>query len=187
MGTSKFIVGLAGLNGPALTAYLNNQAQQKGNGAVYIKTSHLALSTTGPKGLILQQNSGGGLGSADGIPGGLVINSSDSDSAITISGSPEAVDLYAALSLNGTTVPFRQVASSSAIQLENGTKRSNSYRINGCIIQQTVACTVVQFNTDNVEPAKITDDLLIKASDDDDVGEDDPTITGSGNPEIWDE
>jgi hypothetical protein len=78
------------------------------------------------------------------------------------------------------------VANTSQIAFAPGTNENDHYLINGCIIHQTGACTIVSFSFQDFEPAKLSELVLAPASNSDDV-EDDLTITGAGNDEIWDQ
>ena len=149
-------------------------------GRVFLSTGTLSLSAAGG---IVQQN-------ATRLPGqgvGIVVNNPQPvASPITLSGGmtggPTVIDLFIQVANGGGVILKGSVVSTSnVIQLTS--PRSTSYRINGCVIGQVGECTVISDAIVNVEPAKLTDVLLLSSALQPFVQ--DPTLVGTGNEEIW--
>lgn len=104
--------------------------------------------------------------------------------AIVIGGSPQVVDIFGELVQNGLLVDPRSIASTTQVQFAPGTVANNHYRVNGCIVHQIGVCTIVSFDFKGFEPAKLAELVLASASGNEDI-EEDLTITGAGNDEIW--
>ncbi|MBV9330721.1 MAG: hypothetical protein JOZ55_04130, partial [Alphaproteobacteria bacterium] len=151
---------------------------------VFINTQSLSLRA--PDRIVIE-NTGNQPTAPNYAPNGFgVTHTGSSPPAILIGGAPQVVDLFGTLTQNGTAIPPKAVASTSVVEFAPGTVASNNYRINGCVVHQTGSCTIVSFNFEDFEPAKLSELVLAPASNNDDV-EDDLTITGAGNDEIWEE
>jgi hypothetical protein len=104
--------------------------------------------------------------------------------ALLIGGRPTVVDLFGTLTQNGVKVDPKTIATSGQVQLTPTTPEKTRYRVDGCTIHQNLTCVAIHVDINNVEPAKLADLVLLAAPSPDDE-ENDPTITGSGNDEIW--
>ena len=119
------------------------------------------------------------------MPAGFSLNHTGTvPVAILIGGNPQAVDIFGGLVQNGLPVDPRSIATTTQVQFAPGTNPSNHYLVNGCIVHQTGVCTIVSFDFKGFEPAKLAELVLASASGNEDV-EEDLTITGAGNDEIW--
>ena len=105
--------------------------------------------------------------------------------AILIGGKPQVVDIFGELVQNGLLVDPRSVATTTQVEFApDGTVANVHYRVNGCVVHQNGVCTIVSFDFKGFEPAKLAELVLASASGNEDV-EEDLTITGAGNDEIW--
>jgi D-alanyl-D-alanine carboxypeptidase len=144
------------------------------------------LNVTAPQRIVLE-NTGTPPTAANYQPTGFLLTHTGTvPVAMVIGGNPQTVDLFGELIQNGTQINPKTVASTAQISFAPGTVANNRYRINGCIVHQTGSCTIVSFDFKDFEPAKLAELILAPASNNDDV-EDDLTITGAGNDEIWEE
>ncbi|MDE2473565.1 MAG: hypothetical protein KGO48_00790, partial [Alphaproteobacteria bacterium] len=149
---------------------------------VLINGSNITFNL-GPNTGVEQQNTGT-LNSPDGIRltpsgngGGIIINA--------ISGSPPPpliLDLFATVGpAGGANLTSTSVASSGFVLQGKGLPQSTYYRVNGCVVGTAGACTIFPFTFLNVDPTRLTQVLIISASDQ--VDQNDPTLTASGNDE----
>jgi filamentous hemagglutinin family protein len=149
-------------------------------GRVFVQTGTLQIAASGG---IVQQNTTPFPGKADGI---VITNPSHAADPVQIDGigakAPTVVDLFlTVVNSGGATLSGKVVATSGDIDLM--VAPTNNYRVNGCVIGQTGVCTVLSDAIVDIQPADLTGDLLLESLPDASIS--DPTITGTGNEEIW--
>jgi hypothetical protein len=140
------------------------------------------LSLTAPQRIVIQ-NTGTAPTSALYAPHGFALNDSV-PIAVLIGGAPQVVDIFGSLVHNNIPIGAKSFASTSEVAFAPGTNANVYYKLNGCTIHQNGTCTIVSFDFKDFEPAKLSELVLAAAQNSDDV-EDDLTITGEGNDEIW--
>jgi filamentous hemagglutinin family protein len=140
------------------------------------------LSLAAPQRIVIQ-NTGTLPNTVMYTPEGFAL-SGNSAIAVLIGGAPQVVDIFGSLIHNGTLIPAETLASTAEVAFAPGTNANNQYRLNGCTIHQNSTCTIINFDFKDFEPAKLSELILSAAQNSDDV-EDDLTITGEGNDEIW--
>ena len=155
-------------------------AQPAALGRVFVQTGTLHLTASGG---VVQQNTTPFPGESAGM---VITNPVRSAAAVLISGAggkaPSVVDLFLTLvNSGGATLTGKVVATSGEVDL--AITPTNNYRVNGCVIGQAGVCTVLSDAIVDVQPANLTGDLRLESLPNASIS--DPTITGTGNEEIW--
>jgi len=149
----------------------------------HVFVSAATLTLTAPLRIVMENT--GNLPTAPVyLPDGFSLTHSGIPPTLVIGGSPEVVDVFGGLIQNGIPLDPKSIATTTQVQFAPGTVSNNRYRINGCVIHQNGVCTIVSFDFKDFEPAKLAELVLASASNNEDV-EEDLTITGAGNDEIW--
>jgi filamentous hemagglutinin family protein len=150
----------------------------------HVFVSAQTVSFTAPQRIVME-NTGNLPTDPVYMPAGFSLNHTGTiPVAILIGGSPQVVDVFGTLIQNGLPIDPRSIATTTQVEFAPGTVASNHYLVNGCIVHQTGVCTIVSFDFKGFEPAKLAELVLASASGNEDV-EEDLTITGAGNDEIW--
>ena len=162
----------------------------------HVFVSATTLDLTAPL-RIVSENTGTVAASPNGYdPEGIVLTQTGTPLpvAIAIDGGPagsgtprpQVVDLFVQLvQYNGVVEPTA-IADSAQIVFGPDTAKSNTYEINGCVIENFDTCTITSFTIKPLNPAKQADFSLVAAPDrtEDQL---DLSISAVGNDEIWDE
>jgi len=98
--------------------------------------------------------------------------------------SPKLIDLSLSFfDSSGTLLNSRVAAVSTGIVLNPPLTISSNYRLNGCEVHVSGACTPLPNTVYTLNIAKLIEGVQI--ANEDVAPTDDPTITGTGNEEIW--
>jgi filamentous hemagglutinin family protein len=177
IGDSRFISfvdGLSHTSAANINEDLNhpNIFPNQSGGYDFISTGTLTVRANGR---VLSENTGGNAQTPKGI------SVSGGPTAVTVGGAtpngePAVVDLF----IDPGNVVFKAYATD--VVLAPGTHPNANYRVDGCEIEGTGACTIVTYVFNNLSPQQLVDPVVIKGADD---VQQDPTITIDGNEEIW--
>jgi len=174
IGSSEFVTQFQTEKDPRQADLKIDAMPGKNSANVFIIANSLTVNTSGA---ILQENTG-----LTSEPDGIRLFHFGQAPAILIEGRPLVVNLFGTLVADGVSIASTAIATSAGVKV-SPPFRNNHYRDNGCVIGQTGFCTIIQFNIGNIEPLRITDPFTVRAADE--GNQNDPTITGAGNDELW--
>jgi hypothetical protein len=97
---------------------------------------------------------------------------------------PLVADLFGVvIDGTGNLITGRNLAASPAVAIEAGVLPNPRYRINSCSIGQTGTCTALTDSIYVIEPSALAGGIIFRAPEP--FVESDPSVTSSGNEEIW--
>jgi hypothetical protein len=169
-----FIPLFRNLQDPAAVDLLIDSLEPANTANVFVLANSVKVNAPGT---ILQQNTG-----TKTIPDGIRIFHFGASTAISISGRPLVVNMFGTLVIDGVPLAASAIASAASVRLFPPIL-NNHYRVDNCIIGQGGSCTNIQFNISAIQPVGLADLLTVTGAEDD--NQNDPTITGAGNDELW--
>jgi hypothetical protein len=188
IGGSAFVAAVAGAEANGSTNSINI-TRGVPFGVQYTGTpNHIFIATntmTLRAGKVIAQQNTGLLGQQSGVD---LTNANHAAVVLTLGATgttaPSIIDLFLNFTDAGGVSIGRTVAAvSAAIQIDPPLSNNNSYRINGCAIHVAGQCTPLPDTVYTLNVANLIEGVRIASEDV--APTDDPTITGSGNEEIW--
>jgi hypothetical protein len=193
IGSSAFVSAIDGFSPPNPITKVNIIAQiPKGVSPVGdINRIFLAANTLTLRAdnAIVQQNTGlsgqqTGVVLTNGLKASTVLTLGRTGTPTAGVSSPQIIDLSLSFfNANGTLINSRDAAVSPGITFEQPLNASSYYRVNGCEVHVSGACTPLPNTVYTLDIDKLIEGVQI--ANEDVAPTDDPTITGAGNEEIW--
>jgi filamentous hemagglutinin family protein len=194
IGTPTFVTSVTGIaNGEGIDVSRNNPPSNPSvPNKIFITTGRLTVRA-GDR--IVQQDTspvkgvGRGIYITNPIIGGtrlttpLIIGRSGPIPSSGVS-APLVADLFGVvIDGTGNLISGRNLAASPAVAIEAGVLPNPRYRINSCSIGQTGTCTALTDSIYVIEPSALAGGIIFRAPEP--FVESDPSVTSSGNEEIW--